>query len=141
METRTACSQRHRLDPSGARRRPRGKIRAPAGSCVLGPCSCEPATVDEDVAQVILGGPALGERFLEGRDSLRERWNLVAAWWQHIARDVQSPALCPDVVPTHDLRPVLHVLKGAHPTDDLLSVLRVEEVLGATLAEQARCVD
>src|SRR5262249_21188655 len=138
---RTACSRRRRSDRAGDWPRPRSRTRAPAGSCAREPCSFQPASVNQYLAQPILRRATLGECLLEGRDSLRERRDLLADRRQHVAGDVERPVLALDLVEADHPDAIFHVLEGADPSDDLSRVLGVEEVLGAALAEEARRID
>src|SRR5437899_3317318 len=109
-------------------------MRVPVGSCVRGACSCEPTSVGQDLAEVVLSRPALGERLLESGDSFGQRWDVLADGRQHVARDVEGPVLALDLVDADYLGAVLHVREGAYPIDDLLCMLGVEKVLSSALA-------
>ena len=72
---------------------------------------------------------------------LGQRRDVRADGGQDVAGDVERPVLRRDLFGRDHPRPVLHVPEPAHPPDDALRVLRVEEVLRAALAEEARGVD
>ena len=102
-----------------------------------GPNSLQPSPFSHDLREPLFGFTAAGERVLECRDGIGQRWDVFLQWRQDIARNVQRPVLGLDLVEADHTDRVLHIGKAAIPAEDLGGVLRLQIVLRAPPAEQA----